>query len=137
MFNQVMNSFLPGFRDHESGWGLPSYTLKWLPQKRYFKTKLAEVCIRVSLNKKKLKQLKPESLNLPAGVKFTSMKVYVNTTKKFGQTAGNWDAKWILSFWVSNGSMRVKLVNEKVSIITHDCDLEKLFRGDTFIADND
>ena len=38
-------------------------------------------------------------------------------------------------FWVSNGSIRVKLFNESVSIITHDCDLEKLFSGDTLTAD--
>ena len=31
--------------------------------------------------------------------------------------------------------MKVKLVNENVSIITHDCDLEKLLPGDPLIAD--
>ena len=39
------------------------------------------------------------------------------------------------NFWVSNGSIRVKLVNENVSIITHDCDLEKVFSGDPLVAD--
>ena len=37
------------------------------------------------------------------------------------------DVKHILSFLVSNGSIRVKLKNEAVSIITHDCDLANLF----------
>ena len=45
------------------------------------------------------------------------------------------DAKWILSFWVSNGSVRVKLVNENVSTVTHDNELEKFFPGDLLIAD--
>ena len=34
-----------------------------------------------------------------------------------------------------NGSIRVKLINENVSIITLDCHLEKLFLGDPLIAD--
>ena len=91
---------------------------------------------RVLLNKKKLKQVKPESLNLPAGVK-----IYINESlcpyykKLWTKCKKLWDAKRILSFWVSNGSIRVKLINENVSIITHDCDLEKLFSGGSLIAD--
>ena len=95
---------------------------------------------RVLLNKKKLKQLKPvchlKSLNLPAGVK-----IYINESlcpyykKLWTKCRKLWDSKRILSFWVSNGSIRVKLINESVSIITHDCDLEKLFPGDPLIAD--
>ena len=85
---------------------------------------------------KKLKQLKPESLHLPAGVK-----IYINESlcpyyKKLWTKCGKfWDAKQISSFWVSNGSIRIKLVNKNVSIITYDCDLEKLFPGDPLIAD--
>ena len=84
---------------------------------------------------KKVKALKPECLNLPAGVK-----IYINESlcphyKKLWRICRKlWDAKRILSFWVSNGSIRVKLVNENVSTITHDCDLEKLFPGDPLIA---
>ena len=93
---------------------------------------------RELLNKKKLKQLKPESLNLPA-----SVKIYINESlcpyykKLWTKCKKLWDAKRILSFWVSNGSIRVKLVNENVSIITHDCDLEKLLPGDPLIGDTD
>ena len=46
-----------------------------------------------------------------------------------------WYAKRILLFWVGNGSIKVKLFNDNVSIITHDCDLEKLFPGDPLTAD--
>ena len=35
-----------------------------------------------------------------------------------------------------NGSLRIKLSNESVSIITHDCDLEKLFPDNLLIEDN-
>ena len=73
----------------------------------------------VLLNKEKLKQLKPESLSLPAHVK-----TYINESlcpyykKLWIKCTKLWDAKRILSFWVSNGSIRVKLVNENNSIIT-------------------
>ena len=90
----------------------------------------------VLLNKKMIKQLKPETLTLSAGVK-----IYINESlcpyyKNFWTKCRKlWDAKQILSFWVSNGSIRVKLVNENLSIITHDCDLVKLFPGHSLIAD--
>ena len=61
---------------------------------------------QVLLNKKKLKQLKPESLNLPAGVK-----IYINESlcpyykKLWTKCRKLWDAKQILSFWVSNSKL--------------------------------
>ena len=109
---------------------------KGSPKKVILKLSRRKDSRRVLLNKKKLKQLKPESLNLPA-----SVKIYINESlcpyykKLWTKCKKLWDAKRILSFWVSNGSIRVKLVNENVSIITHDCDLEKLFPGDPLIAD--
>ena len=109
---------------------------KGSPKKVILKLSRRKDSRRVLLNKKKLKQLKPESLNLPAGVK-----IYINESlcpyykKLWTKCKKLWDAKRILSFWVSNGSIRVKLINENVSIITHDCDLEKLFPGDPLIAD--
>ena len=112
-----------------------------IPSKGYLKKVILKLSHwkgsrQVWLNKKKLKQLKPKSLNLPA-----SVKIYINESlcpyykKLWTKCKKLWDAKRILSFWVSNGSIRVKLVNENVSIITHDCDLEKLFPGDPLIAD--
>ena len=41
----------------------------------------------------------------------------------------------ILGLWVSNGSIRVNLEIENVSIITHDFDLENRFPGDPLIPD--
>ena len=109
---------------------------KGSPKKVILKLRRQKDSRRVLLNKKKLKQLKPESLNLPAGVK-----IYINESlcpyykKLWTKCKKLWDAKRILSFWVSNGSIRVKLINENVSIITHKGDLEKLFPGDPLIAD--
>ena len=69
------------------------------------------------------------------------MRVYINESlcpyykKIWTKCRKLLDAKQILSFWVSNGSIKVKLINENVSVITHDCDLEKLFPGDPLITD--
>ena len=109
---------------------------KGSPKKVILKLSRRKDSRRVLLNKKKLKQLKPESINMPAPVK-----IYINERlcpcyKKFWTKCKTlWDVERILSFWVSNGSIRVKLVNKNASIITHDCDLEKLFPGDPLIAD--
>ena len=89
------------------------------PKKVILKLSRRKDYILVLLKKKKLKQLKPESLSLPAPVK-----IYINESlcsyyqKLWTKCTKLWDAKRILSFWVSNGSIRVKLVNENVSIIT-------------------
>ena len=112
-----------------------------IPSKGSFKIVILKLScrkdsIQVLLNKNKLKQLKPESLNLPA-----SLKIYINDSlcpyykKLWTKRKKLWDAKRILSFWISNGSIIVKLVNENVSIITRDCDLDKLLPGDPLIAD--
>ena len=109
---------------------------KGFPKEVILKLSCRKDSRRVLLNKKKLKQLKPESINMPAPVK-----IYINERlcpcyKKFWTKCKTlWDVERILSFWVSNGSIRVKLVNKNASIITHDCDLEKLFPGDPLIAD--
>ena len=46
--------------------------------------------------------------------------------------------KFIHSFWVSNGSIRLKLPdNERSYMITHISDLEELFPGNEFIRDEE
>ena len=106
------------------------------PQKVIFKLSRQKDSRRVLLNKKKLEQLKPETLNWPAGVKIYINEIICPYYKKLWTKCRKLrDAKRVLSFWVSNGSVRVKLVNENVSIITCDYDLEKLFPGDPLIPD--
>ena len=85
------------------------------PQKVIFKLSGQKDSRRVLLNKKKLEQLKPETLNWPAGVKIYINEIICPYYKKL------WTKLW------TN--------NENVSIITHDYDLEKLFPGDPLIPD--
>ena len=96
---------------------------------------------RILLNKNKLKNLKPESVNLwnkkKVKKKFSLMKVCACNTRNCGPNKKKlWGAGHISPFYVSNGSLRIKLSNESVSMITHDCDLKKLFRGNLLIAYN-
>ena len=98
--------------------GIPS---KGSPKKVILKLSRRKDSRRVLLNKEKLKQLKPESLNLPTGVKTYINGILCPYYKTLWTRCRKlWDAKRILSFWVSNGSIRVKLINENVFIITHD-----------------
>ena len=109
---------------------------KGSPKKVIFKLSRQKDSRRVLLNKKKLEQLKPETLNWPAGVKIYINEIICPYYKKLWTKCRKLrDAKRVLSFWASNGSVRVKLVNENVSIITCDYDLEKLFPGDPLIPD--
>ena len=83
---------------------------------------------KVLLNKNNLKNIDLETVNLPSGTIIYINKSLCSCHKKLWSKCKKlWDAKNILSFWTSNGSIRVKLKNEEVSIITHDCDLENLF----------
>ena len=42
----------------------------------------------------------------------------------------------ISAFWVNKVLVRIKLSNKSVSMITPDCDLEKLFPNNPLIEDN-
>ena len=92
---------------------------------------------KVLLNKKKLKNLDPETVNLPPATKICINESLCTYYKKLWSKCKNlWDAKHILLFWVSNGSIRVKLKNESFSsIMTHDCDLANLFPDNPLIDD--
>ena len=97
------------------------------PKKVTLKLNPRKDASKVLLNKKKLKNVDPETVNLPYGTK-----IYINESlctyykKLWFKCKKLWDAKHILSFWVSNASIRVKLKNEAVSIITHYCELANL-----------
>ena len=61
------------------------------------------------------------------------MTAYVNIIKCFGENGKNSVNKFIHSFWVSNGSIRLKLSdNGRLDMITHIHDLEELFPGNEF-----
>ena len=87
------------------------------------------------MQKKTLKNFKPESRNLPGEIweKFSLKQFYACTRSNCGP---NVKGGHVSTFWIRNGSVRIKLSNESVSMITHSCDLEKLFPGNPLIEDN-
>ena len=83
-----------------------------------------------------MKNLDLETVNLPSGTKiFITESLYTYYKKLWSKCKKPWNAKQILSFWMSIASIRVKLKNEAVSIITHDCDLANLFPNNLLIDD--
>ena len=83
---------------------------------------------KVLLNIRKLKNFDPEPVNLPSGRKiYINESLYAHYKTLWSKCEKLWDAKHILWFWVSNGSIRVKLNNEAISIVTKDGDLADLF----------
>ena len=71
-------------------------------------------------NKKKIKSMKPQNIGLPP-----DFKIYINESLckyykylwwncKLLQTRGN-----IQSFWMTNGSIRIKPQNDGVTSVTH------------------
>ena len=112
---------------------LPS---KGLQKKVLIKLNRRKDIRRILLIKNKLKSSKPESVNLPG-----ETKVFINESlcsyykKLWSKCKRLWGAGHI-SFWFRNGSLRIKLSSESVSMIPHDFDLEKLSPGNPLIEDN-
>ena len=78
-------------------------------------------------NKKKLKSMKPQNNGLPSGCK-----IYINESlSKYNKNLW-WKCKLlqthgsIQSFWVTNGSIRVRYQNAEVTSVTYIEDLERL-----------
>ena len=47
-----------------------------------------------------------------------------------------WSSKFVHAFWVSNGSIKLKMAdNDRVHIIIHSNDVEELFPGDELLLD--
>ena len=110
---------------------------KGLPKKFIKKLNRHKNIRRILLNKCKQKNVKPGSVNLPV-----ETNIFINENlclyyKKLSSTCKRlWGAGHISPFWVSKGLLKIKLSNESLSIITHDCGLKKLFPGNQLIEDN-
>ena len=90
----------------------------------------------ILLSKNKLKNLKPESVYLPKEtIVFINESLCLYHKKLWSKYKRLQCACHISAFWFRNGSLRITLSNEPVSMITHDCDLEKLFPGNPLIED--
>ena len=93
---------------------------------------------RVMNNKKKLKSMKPQNIGLPSGCKIY---IYESLCKyykylwwkcKLLQTRGS-----IQSFWVTNGSIRIRHQSDEVATATHIEDLEWHFLEEDLCDNND
>ena len=119
------------------GWGLSRFTLQGLVKESHCQINRRKDIHRILLNKNKLKNLKPESVHLPGETNvFINESLCLYYKKLWSKCKSLWSAGHISAFWVRNGSLRIKLSNGSVSIITHDCDLEKLFPDNSLIEDN-
>ena len=97
------------------------------PKKVIIKLSKRKDAARVTNNKKKLKSMKPQNIGLPSGCK-----IYINESLckyykylwwkcKLLQTRGS-----IQSFWVTNGSIRIRHQKDEVTYVTH---IETAFLG--------
>ena len=108
------------------------------PKKVIIKLSKRKDVARVMNNKKKLKSMKPQNIGLPSGCK-----IYINESLckyykylwwkcKLLQTRGS-----IQSFWVTNGSIRIRHQNDEVTSVTHIEDLEQHFLEEDLCNNND
>ena len=123
-------------------------TLAWLkiviiyPAKNH-KTKLSKNqnhCndIRnILLNKNKLQNFKPKSVNLPGETSVSINGSFRLISRNCGPIVKKFRGTGHISaFWVSKGLQRIKLSNESMSIVAHDCGLKRLFPVNPLNEDN-
>ena len=108
------------------------------PKKAIIKLSKRKDVVRVMTNKKKLKSMKPQNIGLPS-----DCKIYINESLckyykylwwkcKLLQTRGS-----IQSFWVTNGSIRIRHKNDEVTSDTHIEDFEHHFLEEDLSDNND
>ena len=101
------------------------------PRKVIIKLSKRKDVARVMNNKKKLKSMKPQNIALPSICKtyinecLCKYRKYLWWKCKLLQTRGS-----IQSFWVTNGSIRSRHQNDKVTSVTHSENLEHHFLED-------
>ena len=112
-------------------------TSKGSPKRGIVKLNRLKDIHRILTTKNNLKNLKSEPVHLPGETKFFINESLCLYSKRLWSNCKRLrSAGHISAFWVRNGSLRIKLSNGSVSIITHDCDLEKLFPDNSLIEDN-
>ena len=108
------------------------------PKKVIIKLSKRKDVARVMNNKKKLKSMKPQNIGLPSGCKVYINEILCKYYKylwwkcKLLQTRGS-----IQSFWVANGSIRIRHQNDEVKSVTHTEDLERHFLEINLCGNND
>ena len=94
--------------------------------------------VRVMNKKKSLKNANLYGAGLPA-----STSLFINPSLcsyykyLWSKCKALWSGKLISSFWVSNGSLRIKLGDDTVKSVTHKDDLKALFPGNPILLDRE
>ena len=108
------------------------------PKKLIIKLSKRKDVARVMNKKKKLKSIKPQNIGFPSGCK-----VYINESLCKYYKYLWWKCKLlqtrvsIQSFWVTNGSIRIRHQNDEVTCVTHIEDLERHSLEDILDNNND
>ena len=94
--------------------------------------------VRVMNKKKSLKNANLDGTGLPP-----STSLFINPSLcsyykyLWSKCKALWSGKIISSFWVTNGSLRIKLGNNPVKSVTHKDDLKALFPGNPILMDRE
>ena len=94
--------------------------------------------VRIMNKKKSLKNANLDGTGLPP-----STSLFINPSLcsyykyLWSKCKALWSGKLISSFWVSNGSLRIKLGDDKVKSVTHKDDLKALFPGNPILLDRE
>ena len=96
-----------------------------------------ERCRQSAAGKKNLKGMKLESLEVdsPIFINDSLCSYYKHLWSKCKRL---WTKKYIHTFWVSNGSVKIKIrENSKPKTISHTTDLEKVFPDNELLKDEE
>ena len=94
--------------------------------------------VRIMNKKKSLKNANLDGTGLPRS---TSLFINPNLCSYYKYLSPKckalWSGKLISSFWVSNGSLQIKLGDDTVKSVTHKDDLKALFPGNPILLDRE
>ena len=94
--------------------------------------------VRIMNKKKSLKNANLDGTGLPP-----STSLFINPSLcsyykyLWSKCKALWSCKLISSFWVSNGSLRIKLGDDTVKSVTHKDDLKALLPGNPILLDRE
>ena len=94
--------------------------------------------VRVTNKKKSLKNVNLDRTGLPPSTSlFLNPSLCSYYKYLWSKCKALWSSKLISSFWVSNGSLRMKLGDDTVKPVTHKDDLKVLFSGNPILMDKE
>ena len=94
--------------------------------------------VRVMNKKKSLKNPNSDGTGLPPSTSlFINPSISSYCKYLWSKCKALWSGKLISSFWVSNGSLRIKLSDNTTKSVTHKDDLKVLFPGNPILMDRE